>query len=186
MFSSCPSAALVAGVKMGSGQAFALAQPSGERDAAGGAGCLVLLPSAAGQVAARHALHLHHARGAADHGAAGKHRALCAVEACDRRDVGGHQVIGHDSKRTQEAEPADADGGEQLALAGHRRRHHHVEGADAVGGHHQELRCLARHRRELVDVADLALAAAAEGQVGLEDRVDRCIAAMEGAHRGAS
>ena len=80
-------------------------------------------------------------------------------------------MVGDDPRFAKSFEPGEADFGEQSSLAGERRRHHDVERAHPVGGDDQQRIGSAFHGNA-VDVADLALAAIREIEVGFTDGME--------------
>jgi hypothetical protein len=187
MFSSwSPTAALVDGVKMGSASFSAwrrredrvlelggLLQPLGERDAADGAGGLVVLPAAADQIAAGDGFHRHGFEFLRHHRAPGVQRRIHAGRQ-HRGDIDAGQVVGHQVSGLGEPEVGDL--AKHLALAGNGVGQHHVERGQAVGGHHQQAVAIGRIGGQAIagqveHVADLAAVAQGEaGQIGLEQR----------------
>ena len=135
MFSSWPVWALVAGVKIGSGQALGLREALGKPVAADLAGGEVVLPPGAGQVAADDAFDREHL----EPPALGRAPVLAQ----------GDQVVRDD--RFGLREPEGREPGEDAALVGDLRRQHDVEGRDAVAGHEEQALVV-----EGVDLADLA------------------------------
>jgi hypothetical protein len=111
-----------------------IGQALGQLHTAHRAGLLVLLPAAAREVAAHHGLHWNGLEALHEHGAS-----LHLRHFGGRDHALGHlarQVVGHDV--AQLVEPEQRHAGEQLALAGDRLAHDHVEGRQAVAGHHED------------------------------------------------
>lgn len=146
----------------------ALGEARRQRDAADGAGGLVVLPAGAFEVASDDALDGDDAASACDHDAAGERfageRAQGGVG--NLRDFGREQVGAADAGALDEAEPEDGHVGEDAALGGQRRGKNDVEGGEAVGGDDEQTRGVGGGGGEVVDVADLAFAAIGEGQGG--------------------
>ena len=131
------------------GQLLGLDQTLRQRDAAHDALALVLRPPAAGQVAAHDAFHRDDVGGAHERRAPGQ----LGVGVERRREpgaVGRQHVVRHEVARL--LEPVQRARGQHAPLVRDRRRQHHVERADAVGGDQQQpvVACFE-------DVADLAL-----------------------------
>jgi hypothetical protein len=153
-----PTAALVAGVKTGSGSRDPSASPatSGSPQMPP---CAVVGQSGAGQVAARHALHRHHVEPAAEHRPAAQ---LLLVRVQDgrhlahaRRDqVAGHQV-------GQLLEPPHRQPGEHRALVRDGGRQHHVVRRQPVAGDQQQVLVV-----DGVELAHLAAGDQRQRQVG--------------------
>ena len=144
MFSSWPVSALVAGLKI-AGSSFALSsRPGGSFSPASVPCCGIFLPGRAREVAADHAFDREHRGAPAQHGAPGDRRRDGPVSAGTCADdlvgVGADHVMRHHAFEL--AEPPGADLGQHRALHRDGLGHHHVEGADAVGG-----RAAARGRR---------------------------------------
>ena len=96
--------------------------------------CLVLLPAAAGEVAAHHGFDRQRLQALDEHRAAPHLRALVG---CDHAfGVLAGEVVRHDVAQPRKPEQRHAR--QQLALAGDRLAHDHVEGRQAVAGHHQQ------------------------------------------------
>ena len=155
MFSSCPTSALVDGVKIGSGSRSASRSPSGS--------AMPARPSplrwysaqpGAGQVAAHDALGVDPLRAPDEHRArpparasapAPAGRSRSALTKCERPEVG------------ELLEPPGREAGQDGALVRDRLLEHDVEGREAVGRDEQQV--------ALVDLVRLAhLAAVDEGQ----------------------
>ncbi len=134
-----PTSALVAGVKMGSGELLGLPQALRQLDPAHGASGLVVLPAGPGDVAAHDALDREHLE------LLDQHRAAADLLGDVRV---GHEMVRHDVLGAREPEGREA--GEHHALAGDRRGVNHVVGGDAVRGDHEQAVSL------LVDLPDLA------------------------------
>ena len=140
------------------GQALGQAQARRQRNAAHASGLLVVAPAGADQVAAHDGLHRQGLQAARAHAAPGQLRALGVVE---RQVVQGQIAAMVRQDLGEEAEPELRHPGQGLAFAGDRRRQHHVERRQSVGGHQQQVLGV-----DLVQVANLALAQAVQaGQV---------------------
>ena len=122
-------------------------EPGRQRDAADGAGLLVVLPAGADHVAAHHRLDRQRLEALDDDGAAAHLVALVGGD--DRFRVDAGELVGHDVAEL--GEPEVGDGLQYLALARDRVGQDDVEGRQAVGGDDQQLVGVDR-----VDVADLA------------------------------
>ena len=129
-----PSAALVAGVKIGSRQAAAFGQAGRQPDAADGAALLVFLPAGAGQIAADHALDRHDLGLAAERAAAGQQAAVGPRRQVHLLHVGGDQVV----RLAEQLEPEGGNLRQHAPLVGNAGRQHPIEGADPVGAHQQQ------------------------------------------------
>ena len=121
------------------GEAAAVLEPGGQRDAADLAGGAVVGQPGAGEVAAHDALDGVHLEALADHRAP-LHRV---------RHVGRDHVVGDDVGEL--VEPPQRHLGEHDALVGDGAVQHVVVGRDPVAGHHQQVAV-----GEPVEVADLA------------------------------
>ena len=144
------------------GQAFGQAQAGRQPQAAHATRLLVVAPAGTDQVAAHDGLHRQRLEAAHAHAAPGELRALGVVE---RQPVQGQAAAVARQHAGEEVEPELRHPGQRRALAGDRRRQHHVERRQPVGGHQQQVLGV-----DLVQVADLALAQAAQaGQIGAID-----------------
>ena len=167
MFSSWPVSAFVEGVNSAFDQAVAVDQTRRQVNAAHLAVALIVLPTAAGQIAARDALHRQHAGAPAQHDAPGE---LCSL---GRGQAGHIGWIGRDQVMVDDAgevvEPELRYLGKHYALAGWPVGQHHVESADPIGGDDQQ-RLLAVGLFDVVEIADLAAAFVGQTQIGLHDQ----------------
>ena len=128
-------------------QLLGLLQARGQLDAADLAGLLVILPARADQVAAHDGLHRQRAQPLDDDRAVLEPFVVIGVE--DIAQVHLAEMVGNQVLRL--VKPEVGDPRQQLALAGYRVGHDHVEGGDAVGGDEQQVAIV-----DLVDVAHLA------------------------------
>ncbi len=155
------------------GQFLGLTQAVGQFDAADLAGALVILPTAADQIAACDRFHRYRFELARDHRAFGVQGRVHALGQdlfhADVHQVVGHQVFGL-------VEPEVGHLAQHLALAGNRVGQHHVERGQTIGSHHQQV--VARGgiggqavAGDIEDIADLATVTQRQaGQIGLQQR----------------
>ena len=145
-FSSCsPNAAFVAGVKIGSGSREPSTSPSGSGTPHTERLCWYSSQPGPGEVAAGHALDGHHVEPLAHDRPA---------EDLLRHVVVAQHVVLDDV--VQLREPPLRQLREHRALVGHEAVEHEVEGADPVGGHHQQPVALALRQARRVQLAHLA------------------------------
>ena len=114
-------------------QPLCFLQPSGQGNAAHGAGFLVVFPAAAGQIAAHNRFHFHR-RELFHH-----HRACRQSVRLLGRQYIGHiiagEMVGHHMRKL--IKPEIGNLGENFALARNRVVQNHIKGRQPVGGHHQ-------------------------------------------------
>src|SRR5262249_29467705 len=139
-------------------QLVALPQAGRQLDAADTPAGLILLPAAAGQIAANDALDRH------DLGLAAEHRAAVERGSQVRRDNigrGGDQMM-RDTAR-ERLEPEERQGCQDAALVGNAAGHNDVERRDAISGDDQQL------VTKVIDIADLPASHGNAGPVRFED-----------------
>ena len=152
MLMSCPVAALVAGVKIGSGSRSDSRSPARQPDAADRSGLLIFLPARARQISARDALDRKRLRLSDEHRSALQRVGMRAGGGGEVLDARRAHVVGNDVARFSEPERRQL--GEHLPLVGDARAKHVVKGRNAIGRDNQQD---ARVVRKCVDVANLAL-----------------------------
>ena len=148
MLMSCPLAALVAGVKIGVGQAVRFPQPCRQGDAAHRPALAVLLPARPRQVPARDALDVDGPCLPRQHRPATQHVGVGLRRGGEAGHIEREEVVRDDIG--QLVEPERRQLRQHLALVGDAGAQHVVEGGDAVGGD-QEQRIA-----QVVDVAHFA------------------------------
>ena len=177
MLRSCPSAAFVDGVKIGSLQLAGQLQPLGHRGAVHGPRLLVLLPGLPGQVAPDDALEREHLGPAHQDGPAGPFGGQ--RHAVERgRDLGGvdrQQGARHDVGHL--LAPEARHRGQHPALVGDRLGHDDVERAHPVRGDHEQP--VLRRRRRARGPCPSGPGAAPPSQV--HQRVGEAVDVAEGA-----
>ncbi len=154
------------GSEDGLGELVALAEIGGEGDAADRAAFLIFEPAGAGDVAADNELDGDDLCRPAEHHAALEGFSVGFVEAGDGFGGGGEEVIGNEVEGANEIEPTGADFGEEDAFAGDGGGEDDIEGAHPIGGDDEDGGGLVAGGRNLIEVADLALAAGGEGEIG--------------------
>jgi hypothetical protein len=136
MFSSCaPISALVAGREDRRRQLRRVLQARRQLHAADRAGLLVLLPAAAGEVAADDRLDRQRPQALDEHRAAAQLRAL-VVARDDARGIVAGEVVRHDVRKARE--PGERHLRQHAALAWDRLLHDDVERAQAIARDHQQ------------------------------------------------
>ena len=125
MLTSCPLAAFVAGVKIGSGSLSDSRSPAGQRDAAYRPGLLIFLPPRAREVAARDAFDWKWLRFANEHRPACQDIGVLPRGGGEVFDARRAHVVGNDVARFPEPERRQLR--QNLSLVGDARSQHVVE-----------------------------------------------------------
>ena len=154
---SCPVAALVAGVKIGSGSRSDSRSPAGSLTPHTDPDLLIFLPARAGQIAARDALDRKRLCLSDQHRSALQHVGVRAGGGGEVVDARRAHVVGDDVARFSEPERRQLC--EHLPLVGDARPKHVVKGRNAIGRDNQQDAGVVR---KCVDVANLALRMASQ------------------------